>query len=435
MDIPSLYAIYRQHPVVSIDTRKIKTGCLFFALKGENFDGNRFAADAIQQGAAYAVVSDPSLQGGSFLFAEDPLSALQMLAQHHRHYYLKIPVIAITGSNGKTTTKELITAVLSKKYRVHATPGNLNNHIGVPLTLLGASPETEIIICEMGANHPDEISFLCEMAEPTYGIITNIGQAHLEGFGSVEGVQKAKGELFDYLKSHHGFVFVNADDTRIKAIAENLEHKITYGLDETADPQVHFHYSVHKGTPGFTLQHSNADVVIRSGMFGHYNASNIVAAYTIGNYFKVDEKSMVDALSGFIPGANRSELISFKETIVVKDAYNANPSSMKLALQSFAEQFPKGWVILGDMKELGNYSKDSHAQMLALVSTMEFERIYLVGDAFIQALYDSAIQDKRILANKTIDELRLQWNWDDCKGKGILLKGSRSMRLEDLLLT
>lgn len=431
-DITMLYQLFLEHPYISTDTRNIRENSIFFALKGANFDGNTFAAEALRQGAAYAVVSDPLLTGDRLLHVSDTLLALQSLASHHRRQ-LTIPVLAITGSNGKTTTKELITSALSAKYSVHATKGNLNNHIGVPLTMLGVTSDIEFVVCEMGANHGGEIALLCEIAQPTHGLITNIGQAHLEGFGSVEGVKKAKGELFAYLNHHGGTAFVNTDDPNLIQLGLPLTHKVTYGFNSAPGPNIHFTYTSSPDQQGFTLTDSASTLAIHSSMFGIYNASNVLAAYTVGQYFNVRKDELVDALSTFVPNANRSERIVYKDCILVKDAYNANPSSMELAIRAFSEQYPDGWIMIGDMKELGESSPGAHLHIVNLVSAMPFGRIYLVGDAFKKAFESSGIEDPRFIPADKIESVKAGWNWADCSGKALLLKGSRSMHLEQLL--
>ena len=263
MEIEHLYTLFQEHREICTDTRKITPGCIFFALKGEHFDGNRFAQDALDHGAAYAVVSNPSLVGASFLQTKDTLDTLQQLANFHRKQ-LSVPVLAITGSNGKTTTKEMITAALSTTFKVHATKGNFNNHIGVPLTLLAIPDDTEIVVCEMGANHQGEIKMLCQIAEPTHGIITNIGKAHLEGFGSLEGVKKGKGELFDFLFSHDGTAFINHDDFRLVEIAEPLKNKISYSLDERVKADRHMSYRPDSNGSGIVMHDEENDITIHS---------------------------------------------------------------------------------------------------------------------------------------------------------------------------
>ena len=427
-----LYSIYLDHPLISTDTRRILEGSIFFALRGDQFDGNTFAQDALDKGAAYAVVSDNSLQGPKFIHVEDVLKALQKLAHDHRSRF-SIPIIGVTGSNGKTTTKELLSTVLSGKFNAHATQGNLNNHIGVPLTLLQLKKDHEILICEMGANHIGEIAALCEIAAPTHGIITNIGKAHLEGFGSVEGVKKAKGELFSYLKNNYGFAFVNADDPSLVEISESLPQRVTYALKDDSTADIHFRYFAEKSQPGFVVGDRNSDFHIHSNLFGFYNASNILAAYTVGKHFGLDDNLMAERLSSFVSGANRSERITWKDCVIIKDAYNANPSSMELALDAFAEQYPRGWIVLGDMKELGGDTAAAHHQIVSKVLSEKFSRIFFVGEAFRQAFADINKKDLRVDVASNVEELKGRWNWNDCAGEQLLLKGSRSMHLERLL--
>lgn len=428
----SLYSIFLEHPVISTDTRRIAEGSIFFALKGDHFDGNSFAAEALNKGAAYAVVSDSTLKGPRYIHVEDTLLALQSLAREHRNHFL-IPVIGITGSNGKTTTKELLTSVLSTKFTTHATQGNLNNHIGVPLTILQLKKEHEILVCEMGANHIGEIADLCEISAPTHGLITNIGKAHLEGFGSIEGVKKAKGELFDYLRQHDGFAFVNADDHALVDLSQYLPNKWKYALKDDSIADQHFHYHAEEGHTGFTIEDRNKDFKISSSLFGFYNASNILAAYTVGKYFGVHDEVLANTLSSFVSKANRSERVSREGCSIIKDAYNANPSSMELALQAFAEQYAEGWIILGDMKELGTTSATSHAHILHKALGNKFEKIFLVGEEFSNAYLVLNPQDPRVIVSATVEELMAKWSWQPCEGKCILMKGSRSMHLEKLL--
>ncbi len=432
MDIDTLYSLFCANPQISTDTRNIQVGSIFFALKGEHFDGNAFAYDALRQGAAYAVVSDPSLSGDQIIYVDDTLAALQSLATHHRRQF-NGPVLAITGSNGKTTTKELVTSVLNIQYKVHATKGNLNNHIGVPITLLGIQKETEFVVCEMGANHPGEIAALCTIAEPTHGLITNIGKAHLEGFGSIEGVQKAKGELFDYLNSHGGLCFINTDDPRLVNLGQSIPRKITYGFNPSQSPQVLFRYTASPGSTGFIMHDTQSKLEFHTSMFGQYNASNMLAAFTIGQHFEIEEQKMADVLARFSSGANRSEVIQWHGCTVVKDAYNANPSSMELALRAYHEQYPQGWIILGDMKELGADADAAHQHIYALALQMPFERMYFVGPTFSKVIHSAMDTPQNVTTAKDIEEVRDQWSWEDIKGSAVLLKGSRSMHLERLL--
>ncbi len=428
----SIYQTFLEHPQICIDTRVIKAGSLFFALRGDHFDGNTFAAEAIANGASYAIVSDPKLKGSRYIYHPDPLVALQQLAQEHRRHFT-IPVIAITGSNGKTTTKELLSSVLSTSFITQATSGNLNNHIGVPLTLLQLEKKTEILICEMGANHIGEIAALCEMANPTHGLITNIGKAHLEGFGSFNGVIKAKGELFDFLETHQGFGFINADDPVLATIGHRLENKTSYGLRDDVSPDIHFRYRAEKNNVGFDLLDRHSSFQIHSSLFGFYNASNILAAFCVGKHFGVEEGMLAKTLSSFTGGANRSEKIIWKECTIIKDAYNANPSSMELALQAFADQCPEGWLVLGDMKELGAASPEAHLAIVKMAVNKKFAKIFLIGSAFKEAVLRLDHHDPRITVNTTIEDLSKQWSWESCQGETLLLKGSRSMHLEKLL--
>lgn len=432
MDVQALYDLFKKHKPVFTDSRLVTPGGIFFALQGKNYDGHKFAAEALNKGASYAVVSDYSLEGEQYFHVDDTLVALQELAQYHRRNF-NIPVIAITGSNGKTTTKELVAAVLSQKFKVHFTQGNLNNHIGVPLTLLSMPTDAEIAVIEMGANHIGEIDALCRIAMPTHGLITNIGKAHLEGFGSFEGVKKAKGELFEYLKSNNGYAFVNADDPSLVEMGEYMINKTSYGLTPDLGTDVFFEYHA-DGQNGFTISDKSRPVTIHSRMFGHYNAINMVAAFTVGVHFQVETQKMITSLSSYIPGNNRSEVIDHKNTTIVKDAYNANPSSMEMAILAFGEQYKNGWLVLGDMKELGGESVEAHKQILDLTKTRAFERVYLVGNEFNIACKASGLHhDRKYRTFNSVDELKKIWNWGDCKGKSILLKGSRSMKLEQLL--
>lgn len=430
-DTPTLYDIYLRHPVVTTDSRAVPEGSIFFALSGDRFDGNAFAVAALQQGAAWAVVSDPLLQGDRFLHVPDTLAALQQLALHHRNTF-SIPVLAITGSNGKTTTKEMLTVVLSSRFRVRSTVGNFNNHIGVPLTLLQLTRADEFLVCEMGANHPGEIAFLCSLARPTHGIITNIGKAHLEGFGSLEGVHRAKGELFDWLGQHGGHAFVRQDDPMLQPLGDRVANKSTFGFSGHGDLQYRFSLHTPKDGDGFILREEKAGIDIRSHMFGKYNAVNMMSACAVGLHFGIDSAEINRLLSGFTAGKNRSEKIVLHGCTVIKDAYNANPSSMENAVRAFAAEYANGWVVLGDMKELGSTSLQAHQDMARWVSEFGFERIYLVGPEFEKAV--NGMPDiKQLILAPDIHSLKSQWDWSACNDKALLLKGSRSMSLELLL--
>ena len=428
-----IYNLYLQHPEISTDTRNIREGCLFFALQGDHFDGNDFAAEALDKGAAYALVSDLSIASPKAIYVENTLLALQQLARHHRQQ-LTIPVIAITGSNGKTTTKELVHLALSARYTTTATSGNLNNHIGVPLTLLRIPKQTEIAIVEMGANHVGEIASLCTIANPTHGLITNIGKAHLEGFGSLAGVKQAKGELLEHLRDHGGFAFVNLDDPHLREMSATLPAKTTYGLDMMKRPDIHFELHEKNGHPGFVL--SNDQVAIHTSLFGKYNAYNVLAAFTVGDHFNIDHALLAETLSAFQSTSNRSEVIKIAESIIVKDAYNANPSSMESALKAFAQTYPNGVVVLGDMKELGKESTEAHKMILDLALSLPVSKIIAVGIEFGKAL-NSLTEDRQhnVTIFENVSLLNAAWSWNEMQGKAILLKGSRSMQLEKLLLS
>ena len=403
---------------VTTDTRSCGSGMIFFALKGDRFDGNRYAAEAIKAGCIAAVVDDKTLQGEEGMHVvEDVLLALQNLAWEHRRI-LDIPVIALTGSNGKTTTKELITAVLAKKYRVHSTAGNLNNHIGVPLTILSAPQNSEMLIVEMGANHPGEIADLCVISEPNFGLITNIGRAHLEGFGDIEGVKKAKGELFDFLKDHGGIVFVNSDHKVLAELGKGFEtiqyhNYVKFYLHDKRE----FSWNVQDYiSPKLSIQ-----------LEGDYNKENISAAIAIGLYFSVSEENIGEAISEYTPTNNRSQTIKTDSNTVLLDAYNANPSSMTKALESFARTgIGNKLVILGDMRELGEHSRDAHNEIIQLCSTLKLDGIY-VGDDFKKA------SNETDLVFESVELLVEYLVLNKVSSKSILLKGSRGMEMERLL--
>lgn len=368
--IHQLYELYLEHPHISTDSRSIASGCLFFALRGERFDGNRYAQAALEAGAAYAVVDDPSLQGEQFLHVADTLQSLQALARLHRQS-LATPILAITGTNGKTTTKELAAAVLSRSYEVLYTEGNLNNHIGVPLTLLRLRPEHQLAIIEMGASKPGDIAELCSIAEPNYGLITNVGLAHLEGFGSLLGVIQTKGELYDWLRQHEGKVFLRHEDATLGDLCRGLP-SVTYGQSPEAVVQgwlpeqrlelfLHFSWSC----PTLGLE----PVVQGTRLVGTYNLDNALAAIAIGLYFDVPKADIALALTEYTPSNSRSQLIETERNLLIADAYNANPSSMRTALGNLVDtpcDRPR-LVILGDMNELGAQSTAAHHELRLLL--------------------------------------------------------------------
>ena len=431
MSIEELYQIYQEYPTVSTDSRKITTGCLFFALKGDNFDGNQYAPKAIAEGAAYAVIDDKSYQeGNQYILVEDALTTLQELATYHRQQF-DIPLLAITGSNGKTTTKDLVSAVMSTQYPTHSTKGNFNNHIGVPLTLLAMPIDTEVAIIEMGANHIGEIEFLCNIAKPTHGIITNVGQAHLEGFGSFEGVQLAKGELYRFLESNRGIAFVNADEEYLLEMAGWSIPKIFYQRSAELD----------LSNPGFETQlvaqspllkvgflNKKRDLVTaQSQLIGQYNFNNIMTAIAIGKYFKVDTQDIKAAIEAYTPNNNRSQIKKIGTNTFLMDAYNANPSSMDTALESFQTyQALNKMAILGDMLELGVYSMEAHRDILFKAKRLGIN-VVTVGAEF-QKVTSAPVLNFSDTA--TLKEWFEQQAFEDTL---FLLKGSRGIGLERLL--
>ncbi|KGO87362.1 UDP-N-acetylmuramoyl-tripeptide--D-alanyl-D-alanine ligase [Flavobacterium rivuli WB 3.3-2 = DSM 21788] len=425
MEISQLYQYFTSCSALSTDTRKIMPNSIFFALKGDNFDANTFASEALNMGARYVVIDNPAYKTGDrMLLVENTLEALQQLAQHHRRQ-LGLPVIALTGSNGKTTTKELVNAVLSKKYSTKATVGNLNNHIGVPLTLLSFTTETEIGIVEMGANHQKEIEMLCELAEPNFGYITNFGKAHLEGFGGYDGVIKGKSELYTYLETHTKTAFVNLDDEIQDKKTEALS-RFTFATnsydgnvridDVDANPMVRLIYN---------------DLHIQSHLIGIYNASNISAAIAIGNYFKVADSEIKAAIENYIPTNNRSQLTEKNGNKIILDAYNANPSSMMAALTNFVQldEEPK-IAILGDMFELGTESLAEHKKLVQYLAGEEGVKVIFVGNDF----YANKIKNSHLHFFKTYEDLKNNASVLQTDKKAlILIKGSRGMALERVL--
>jgi UDP-N-acetylmuramoyl-tripeptide--D-alanyl-D-alanine ligase len=423
MTIENLHALYLQSTGISTDTRKIIKGNIFFALKGENFNGNLFAEKAIEQGASYAIIDEEefSNNNGKTILFDNVLKTLQKLAGYHRNY-LKIPIIALTGSNGKTTTKELINAVLKEKYNTTATQGNLNNHIGVPLTLLSMNEKTEIGIVEMGANHPEEIAKLCNIAQPDYGYITNFGKAHLEGFGSIEGVIKAKSELYEYLKNNNKTVFVNKEDT-IQVEKTKTIKSFSFGQKNTgADIEI----KLLDANPYLKLNFFNTE--IESKLLGHYNFLNIAVAIAIGNYFKVAENAIKKGIENYTPGNNRSQIINLGSNTIILDAYNANPSSMRAALENFNQLDAKGKiVILGDMFELGPDAATEHQNIVDYIEQLPLNHAFLVGENFFKTNTNS------IKKFKNFEEFKSQLSNIRFENAHILIKGSRGMALERVL--
>ena len=428
-DIKLLYEYYLKHRTICTDTRNITAGCLFFALKGENFDANLFAGQAVKQGAAYAIIDNASYQENDrFILVEDVLQTLQELAKHHRNQ-LNIPVIGLTGSNGKTTTKELIKAVLAEKYKTFATKGNLNNHIGVPLSLLSMSDDTEIAVIEMGANHQKEIEQLCEIAQPTHGLITNVGMAHLDGFGGFEGVKKGKAELYAYLKQHNGLVFINRNNPHLMEMstAAALDRMVYYGKEkenmvsgslEKSDPLIELIWATVNGT-----------YAVKANLTGSYNFENILAAICIGYFFELTPEQINHGLSGYYPVNNRSQITKTENNTVICDFYNANPSSMAAALANLATLTgDKKVAIIGDMFELGPEADHQHQHIAELAEKTGLQNLIFIGNHF----YSLHKAYKGLFFNTPI-EAGAYLKANPMKDSLILLKGSRGMALEQLL--
>ena len=427
-----LYEAFVSSTGVSTDSRRIEPGAMFFALRGDNFDGNRFAAAALDSGAAWAVVAKDSglPDGGQYIAVDDTLEALQVLARMHRSRF-RIPVIGLTGTNGKTTTKELVCAVLSSRYSVTATAGNLNNHIGVPLTLLRITDRTEIAVIEMGANHPGEIAALASIALPDYGLITNVGKAHLEGFGSYEGVKRAKGELYDYLQRTGDTVFVNADDPVLCAMAAARPDLkvVRYGA-EAAGAEI---LPMTPEEPYLRMKLSSGETV-RTHLVGSYNAPNVMAAICVGQYFGVPFEDAAAAVEAYSPSNLRSQLEKTDRNLLVLDTYNANPSSMKVSLNNFAaSRFPHKVVILGDMLELGADSAAEHEKVMEAVAAMDCERAFFVGREFARAAQGCpAASDSRFSFYESADLLHRTLEETPLSGCTVLLKGSNAVGLPGL---
>lgn len=425
MKIEELYNIFLKSTGVTTDTRKISNGNIFFALSGEKFDGNVFAADALSKGCSYAVIDKKEYATDDrFIVVDDCLITLQKLAHYHRSQ-LNIPFIGITGTNGKTTTKELIAAVLSKKYKILYTQGNLNNHIGVPLTLLRITSDIEIAIIEMGANHPHEIAFLSNIANPNYGVITNIGKAHLEGFGGFEGVKKTKNELYVHLIEHQGTVFANGENHILTSLLEGKKvEKVFYG--NSAD-SVCKSKNV-KSNPFLEFEVENLGPIITK-LAGTYNLENALAAICIGLHFKVPAESIQNALKNYEPSNQRSQIKNTGKNMLVMDYYNANPSSMEAALENFAKMdYPKKAVILGDMLELGSEAEFEHQKVVNKLNTMNLGRKILVGNHFCSV---SSIADFSCFQNS--EEARTYVENNPFEGYMILIKGSRGIKLENIV--
>lgn len=418
MDIASLHQLFLKGNTVCTDTRELTPNCIFFALKGENFNGNTFAKDALQKGALIAVIDEEKYQQKSTWLCKDVLQALQELANYHRNY-LKVPIISLTGSNGKTTTKELIHAVLSEKYNCVATKGNLNNHIGVPLTLLSMNSETEIGIVEMGANHIGEIEILSNIAAPDYGYITNFGKAHLEGFGSLEGVIKGKTELFRYLEKTNKQVFINGEDKKQLALSEKIDRIVFNGGASS--------YQIKLLEASQKLKVSFQGMEIQTQLIGAYNFSNIAASIAIGHYFNVSKESIKKALEAYTPQMNRSQIIEKNGHQVILDAYNANPTSMMAAINNFKNSEGINKVlILGDMFELGAEAPTEHQNIVTYLESNGIGKISLVGKNF----YKTKVTSNQIQQFESFEDFKENLLHNPLKSAFILIKGSRGMALE-----
>ena len=424
MNIETLYQKYRACTSVSTDTRKIEKDCLFFALKGDHFNGNKFANQALKLGAKYCVVDEKDYaEDDRYILVEDVLTALQQLATYHRRE-LKLPIIALTGSNGKTTTKELINAVLSTKYKTSATLGNLNNHIGVPLTLLQMGATTEIGIVELGANHPKEIEMLCKIVEPDYGLITNFGKAHLEGFGSIEGVIKSKSELYDYLIAREKTLFINENDPiQVRQISE-YKNSYKFGSESSSDTTL----EIISSQPYVTLRYQ--DSIIKSQLTGSYNFNNIAVAIAVGSYFKVDTGDMIEAIETYAPTNNRSQIVKKGNNTILMDAYNANPTSMMAALENFKQlEEDRKFIILGDMFELGPMAPQEHQAVVDYLEKQEIAKTYLIGKNFCK----TTVSRPNIKKFESFEDLERSLQNQSIQNSFILIKGSRGMALERVL--
>lgn len=424
MNIQDIHKLFLKCKSISIDTRKIESNSLFVAIKGERFDANTFANEALDKGASYVIIDNPNFYiDQRTIIVEDSLTALQELAKFHRQY-LKIPIIALTGSNGKTTTKELIQVVLSKKYNIKATIGNLNNHIGVPLTLLSFNSETQIGIVEMGANHQKEIEFLCDVAKPDFGYITNFGKAHLEGFGGVEGVIKGKSEMYDYLSENDKMAFLNLEDRIQVEKTKNLK-TYTFGINK---PNANLSIASVKASPFVEVAYS--DLHIKSNLIGLYNANNINAAIAIGKYFDVPNSDIKSAIEDFVPDNNRSQMIRKNTNEIILDAYNANPSSMKVAIENFIELDKSNKIaILGDMFELGTESIIEHKNIIDLLVNQNDIETYFIGKDF----YYNRAERENVYFYETFEAFSNTLKQNKLENNMLLIKGSRGMALERIL--
>ncbi len=424
MQIEELYKIFLANPSVQTDTRKIKAGDLFFALKGPNFNGNLFAQKALDAGAAFVIADEATgVDDVRIITVEDVLTTMQLLAKHHRQQF-KIPFIAITGSNGKTTTKELLHEVLNTTYKTYTTEGNLNNHIGIPLTILKIKADAEIALIEMGANHLKEIESYCNFTLPTHGLITNCGKAHLEGFGGIEGVRKGKGELFDYLRANNGTVFIMADYDYLKEMSSGITNIKTYG---TANAAITGDIKSSNGFLEVVITKGAAINTIKTQLVGEYNLPNILAAVAVGKYFNVADEKIQSALENYTPTNSRSQLLEKDTNKIILDAYNANPTSMKAAIENFAKmEGSEKVLLLGGMMELGNESVKEHQSIISVIEKNKWKAVVLVGGDYHKINhryinFENSLQAKEWYSQQNIQHAQ------------ILIKGSRSMQMEKVL--
>jgi UDP-N-acetylmuramoyl-tripeptide--D-alanyl-D-alanine ligase len=424
MEIEELYQKYSEHKKISTDTRQITPDSIFFALRGDKFNANEFAAEALNKGARYAVVDEEKYKKDDrFILVPDVLQALQKLARFHRDQ-LKIPVVALTGSNGKTTSKELLNAVLSKKYRTYATRGNLNNHIGVPLTILSIEPSVELAVVEMGANHLGEIALLCDIANPTHGFITNIGKAHIGTFGGFDNIVRGKSELFQHLVTHNGTVFINSQNPILANMAKRFRDPVFYPARGD-----YYHAELISADPMVKLTADNGDTV-QTNLIGAYNFENMAAALCIGKYFGVEARLANQAVAEYVPGNMRSQVVHKGNNTIILDAYNANPSSMQAAIENLAGmKAPKKVLILGDMFELEGEADKEHQAIGSLIRDKGFEHVYLCGSLFKSALHE--IPKAKYFPKK--DELIQELKQYPVSGATVLVKASRGIGLETVV--
>jgi len=424
MSIPELYSLFKESGGITTDTRNIFKNNIFFALKGSQFNANAFAEEALKAGCSYAVIDEEEYFVEGCILVENVLESLQELAKYHREQ-LRIPIIGITGSNGKTTTKELLNAVLSKKYKVKATPGNFNNHIGVPLTLLSIGKEIEIAIIEMGANHAGEIAFLCEISQPNYGAITSIGMAHIEGFGSLETIIDTKCALYRFLEKNNGIAFVDSNNQLLVEKSANNK-RILFGSNDNCYSEI-----IHSSSPflEFNLKIKDKESHrVCTQLIGDYNLDNIMIAISIGLYFDIDIKAIVEAIEEYAPSNNRSQWMESANNKLILDAYNANPSSIKSAIENFRSlQLKNKVIILGDMLELGEIAKEEHQKVIEMLLKEDMD-VYLVGP-----IYSSCLKTENMHFFSNTADAKSYFSKNRMKSKTILIKGSRGLKLESLV--